>query len=168
MKTIVYHSTDNKLDEFGDGPWMEEPDKMQWQDEDTGLPCLIVRNQFGTLCGYVGVPQGHPMHSKHYDDGPDLRVHGGLTFAGSCSHGEESKSICHVPEPGEPDDVWWLGFDAGHAFDYSPGMAKYSRDQGRDFFDNDQFTYRNFGYMRNECAKLAKQLKEFKTCEAGK
>jgi hypothetical protein len=39
----------------------KEPDKVQWRDQVTGLTCLIVRvNPGGALCGYVGVPPGHP------------------------------------------------------------------------------------------------------------
>lgn len=37
---------------------------------------------------------------------PCLAVHGGLTYSDRCHD-----DICHVPAPGEPDDVWWFGFD---------------------------------------------------------
>ncbi len=54
---------------WGEGPWKEEPDKMQYADEDTGYPCLIVRNRrSGNLCGYVGVPPEHIWHGKNYSD----------------------------------------------------------------------------------------------------
>ena len=52
---------------WGPGPWWDEPDKEQWADPKTGLPCLIKRNHFGSLCGYVGVREGHPWHGKNYD-----------------------------------------------------------------------------------------------------
>lgn len=76
------------------GSWDNEPDKKQWQDEATGMPCLIVRGPSGALCGYVGVVEGHPLFGKGYDDVripttddesdyPD--VHGGLTFANFCA-----------------------------------------------------------------------------------
>ena len=51
---------------WGDGPWTDEPDKMQWIDEATGLDCLIVRGPMGALCGYVGVPPEHPWHGIPY------------------------------------------------------------------------------------------------------
>lgn len=86
---------------WGDGPWQNEPDKVQWLDEATGLDCLIVRNNGGALCGYVGVPESHPWHGKDYsqctqtpacdesycDHTPEhrLRVHGGITFADGCN-----------------------------------------------------------------------------------
>ena len=48
------------------GEWDDEPDKMQWSDGVTGLPCLIVRNDLGSLCGYVGVTEGHPLFAIDY------------------------------------------------------------------------------------------------------
>lgn len=53
---------------WGPGPWHDEPDKIQWVDEETGLDCLIVRNHGGALCGYVGVPDGHPAYGVGYSD----------------------------------------------------------------------------------------------------
>src|SRR5437868_461399 len=94
------------------GPWDNEPDRLEWRH--AGLPCLMNRNRSGVWCGYVAVPPGHPFHGASYDDERtyDLPSHGGLTFSSTCS-GE----ICHVPQPGEPDDVWWFGFDCNHGYD---------------------------------------------------
>lgn len=51
------------------GQWKDEPDKLQWIDEKTGLDCLIVRNPNAlNLCGYVGVPKTHPLYKKGYSD----------------------------------------------------------------------------------------------------
>lgn len=52
--------------EWDRGPWDDEPDKVQWVDEVAGLDCLIVRNRGGALCGYVGVPGGHPLFGVGY------------------------------------------------------------------------------------------------------
>ncbi|HYJ33795.1 MAG TPA: hypothetical protein VE326_11300 [Candidatus Binatia bacterium] len=138
------------------GPWDDEPDKAQWIDEATGLDCLIVRNHFGALCGYVGVPPSHPWHGKDYDD-VDAFAHGGLTFAGACQEGaEDGPGICHVPEPGRPADVWWLGFDCGHYMDLSPGMLDSLPSDLREQIEAHQ-TYRTFDYVRGEVAGLAVQ-----------
>jgi hypothetical protein len=102
MKTIEYHTFENKA-EWGDGPWVNEPDKIQWQDAETGLPCLIVRNNGGALCGYVGVPSSHPLHNVHYDEASgaaDLRVHGGLTFSDFCTGEATPESWEHFRERG--------------------------------------------------------------------
>lgn len=82
MQTIEYRTVDKSG--WGDGPWQSEPDKRQWRDEATGLPCLIVRGPSGALCGYVGVPATHPLHGKEYD-AADVEVHGGLTFSDHCA-----------------------------------------------------------------------------------
>jgi hypothetical protein len=145
------------------GPWDGEPDKVQWQDEATGLPCLAVRHpRSGHWCGYVGVTEGHQAFGKGYSDDIDFNVHGGLTFAAFCQpHGdEEGKGICHIAGPGEPDRVWWLGFDCHHSGDYSPQDKIYERDRPehywRVFPENE---YRTLHYVKNQCADLAAQLK---------
>jgi len=131
------------------GPWDQEPDKRQWMS-DTGLPCLIVRNHYGALCGYVGVPKEHPWYGKDYEDVNELiedeeddYVHGGLTFSNICG-----EKICHEVEPGEDDDIWWLGFDCAHVFDRIPGM-------GREYESTGDCTYRDVAYVTAECEKLA-------------
>lgn len=92
---------------------------------------------------------------------PDLviDVHGGLTYADAC-HGP----ICHVPQPGEPDDVWWFGFDCGHCDDIAPGMdallRKVYADKG-DVWEPHHLhgaEYRTLAYVQAETNKLAEQL----------
>ena len=151
MQTIEYRTHDKTG--WGDGPWQSEPDKKQWLDQQTGLPCLIVRGPVGALCGYVGVPKGHWAHGNDYDDiNVDDDVHGGLTFAGGCTHGPENIGICHKVDHGEPDDAWWLGFDCSHFLDFNPLLECQFGDQDRE--------YRTLAYVEQECMKLARQLKE--------
>jgi hypothetical protein len=139
----------------GTGPWNDEPDKAQWVDPDTDLDCLIVRNPGGALCGYVGVPPGHPWHGQDYDD-VSVHVHGGLTFASRCQEGaEDGPGVCHVPAPGRPADVWWLGFDCAHAWDKSPIMEA-ALPEGLKF-DN---VYRTFAYVQAEVTRLAAQVRQ--------
>lgn len=71
----------------------------QW--ESSGLACRIRTGGLGCLCGYVGVPTGHPLFGVHYDDLTDVDVHGGLTFSSLFEEGEGA--------------LWWLGFDTAHA-----------------------------------------------------
>lgn len=148
--------------EWGDGPWQAEPDKVQWKDTATGLPCLAVRHRSsGHWCGYVGVAEGHPSFGRDYDDVP-ADVHGGLTFASHCQEGPEAEAegVCHIPDPGQPDRVWWLGFDCAHGGDLTPAhearMAEYPG--LRPFLRAG--VYRDLEYVRGECAGLAKQLAE--------
>lgn len=143
----------------GAGQWDREPDKRQWLDDATQLPCLIVRNNMGALCGYVGVSKGHPWFGEGYDEVYDLadglEVHGGLTFAGPCQTGGK---ICHVVEEGEDDDVWWLGFDCAHAGDYSP-TANVDLRMMNTFLDGFSAgeTYRDMDYVTFEVTGLAQQ-----------
>lgn len=137
------------------GEWDNEPDKIQWTDEETGLPCLIVRNSFGALCGYVGVDKDHPFFEQHYDK-CDVSVHGGLTFTDFCQNHEHG--VCHIPGPGEPDRVWWLGFDCGHAWDLIPAWTKEKWFQG---LVHSEDVYRGMPYVKAEVRQLAKQVKEY-------
>ena len=143
---------------WGPGPWQDEPDKEQFADEATGLPCLIKRSSLGgNLCGYVGVSEGHPWFGKGYGDLDEtVEVHGGLTYSGFCQEGDEAQTICHVPGPGEPDRVYWLGFDCGHAWDIMPAMDA----RHREFFHDADDHYRAVAYVKAECAALAKQASE--------
>jgi len=156
MQKIEYRTIDKS--EWLRGPWDDEPDKIQWPDEMTGLPCLIVRNRMGVLCGYVGIAEDHPMFGKDYDD-VDSRVdvHGGLSFSGMCQPGAEDHGICHVPGDGEPDQVWWFGFDCAHYQDLIPSDAARSFERNVRIYGYNR-TYRNVAYVMAECASLAKQL----------
>jgi hypothetical protein len=151
MERIEYRGVRDRS-KWGSGPWDNEPDKIQWQDAETGLPCLIVRNHYGALCGYVGVSEGHPYYKKGYDDCP-VGVYGGLTYAAGCMEDvSEKEAICHIPGKGEPDHVWWLGFDCLHYMDYGPAYPQnHFRKQG---------DYRPVAFVEEQCRHLAQQLKE--------
>lgn len=168
------------------GPWHDEPDELSWIDEETGYKCLIRRGFFGSLCGYVGLHEGHKLYGKKYnyrfpiDDlgespcdmdkngpinlllealyrgfkGADgccqlcavINVHGGLTFTDMWEQ--------------QNDGLWYLGFDCGHCNDYQPGLdASLSQ---HSFHNPNLFhgsTYRDLEYVKNECRRLASQLK---------
>ena len=162
MKRIEYRTRDKTT--WGEGPWQSEPDKMQWEDEATKMPCLIVRGSSGALCGYVGVGPGHQFFGKDYDDLPSVEVHGGLTFAASCSHGDETASVCHRTEENEPDSVWWFGFDCAHSGDYMPESNAYLPEHLKDRlgapagWGNAVIIYRDMAYVTREVESLAKQL----------
>lgn len=128
-----------------DGPWDAEPDRVEWRH--LGFPCLIVRNDMsGALCGYVGVPPGHPALNASDEA---FEVHGGVTYGAPC---DETGKICHVAQPGEPDEVHWIGFDCAHAGDLCPGM--------KELRFND-WTYRDVNYVRAEVERLAEQVFKF-------
>lgn len=148
---------------WGDGPWRDEPDRAEWRDKSTGLTCLALRHSnIGQWCGYVAVPPGHPWHGLDYDDMP-VEAHGGLTFVGRCQVDDRParEQICHVPQPGEPDDVWWIGFDCLHLWDIGPAMEARERALGfpeyRELMSTRR-SYKTLEYVRSECTNLAAQV----------
>ena len=109
-----------------DGPWKAEPDRGDWEEQ--GYACSIRRMPLsGHLCGYVGVPQGHPWFGADYNLLYDeCSVHGALTFSG--------------PLPDADPDLWWVGFDCAHMSDFSPGY-NYEWNKG---------TYRGWDFVEGE------------------
>ena len=137
--------------EWPAGPWSNEPDRVEWRH--AGLPCLLVRSRFGAWCGYAGVFPGHPWHGQRYDaDQVEVSVHGGLTYSAHCQG-----DICHVPAPGEPDDVYWFGLDCGHVWDLVPGLKQtaltiaWPESLPRE-------VYRDVEYARGQVERLAEQF----------
>lgn len=209
MTPKIYHFLDKTS--WGDGEWLHEPDKAQWQDPTTGLPCLIVRGPQNAWCGYAGVEESHPWFGKRWDkclDGcPEgdedhwcdweqspqgkLEAHGGVNFSAFCADTSEAAwhrarqyaeafrdnsgqvsdrwyarygkytdtheqfirrvevaGICHIPDEGESDHVWWFGFDCGHSGDICPGHKAVSA----------SYVYRSERYTRDQVTALAAQL----------
>jgi hypothetical protein len=125
------------------GKWDHEPDVAEWRAR--GFACLVVRHRsFGSLCGYVGVANGHPWHGSDYNSLPDnIDVHGGLTYSG----GEQWEHLdldLAVDEPG----LWWVGFDCGHSGDFAPGTG---------FGHNDPTGYKTIEYVISEVERLVNQ-----------
>jgi len=137
------------------GPWDAEPDRVDWTH--AGLPCLALRHpEYGSWCGYAAVPKGHPVYGKSpFKDG--IEVDADLNYGAPCSG-----LICHVPKPGEPDDVWWLGFDCAHAFDVTPGHDAFLKSRGVELppfiFGERMQTYRDLPYVRGVIERLAEEL----------
>jgi len=122
---------------WGPGPWDDEPDRLEWVH--AGLPCVIRRNRtMGVLLGYVGIPTGHRVASMMLGASEDLRVHDGVTFH---QHGSVELEL-------DPD-LYWVGFDCGHAGDLSPLLGLSRSGYG---------VYRDITYVRSETEHLADQL----------
>jgi hypothetical protein len=160
MSTPVSRGRWMKREGWKPGPWDAEDDRYEWRH--AGFPCLAVRGPMGAWCGYVGVPPGHPWHGQKYDkvelEG-DVEVHGGLTYGSGCS-----ELICHEPEPGEPHDVWWLGFDCAHCSDIAPEfhalLTRIGREKSIAILEDEVSFYRTLEYVTEEVNKLAVQAHE--------
>lgn len=151
MDTITEHKVDRSG--WGPGPWDGEPDRAEWRTT-AGLHAIAHRVDHGAWCGYVAVPPGHPMHGKSDGDSEvyALEVHGGITYGAACR-----TPICHVAPPGEPDDVWWLGFDCIHCDDFAPRLSP-NRSAFLYSGEGAGGTYRTLEYVREQCESLARQL----------
>jgi hypothetical protein len=144
--------------QWPEGPWSSEPDRIEWRHK--GAPCLMVRSvTTGAWCGYVGVTRDHPYHGKPPEDLDHLAAHGGVNFASPCVG-----PICHVPEPGESDDVYWIGFDCAHGFDDQPMFHYMERKYGMETpgalrrLYNVGMSYRDVAYVKAQVERLAEQL----------
>lgn len=137
-------------DKLIDGPWQDEPDRVLFKAH--GFQCLILRQPVsGHLCGYVGVPEGHPWYGMDYNDVP-AEVHGRLTYGEQCDDDPE-RGVCHVPEPGESPHLYWLGFDCAHLYDRSYMTKRGGLNLGGDI-------YRTVEYVEKHCTELARQAQE--------
>lgn len=152
--TVIGEWTTVDKSSWGPGPWQGEPDKIHWIDPETDLDCLMHRGPGGHWCGYVAVTEGHPAFEKNYDD-VDVDAHGGLTFASFCQKNvtDESEGVCHVPQPGRPDRVWWLGFDFAHYGDLSPAHRYGIGDE----------RYADRAHVEREVGEVARQLAAMRT-----
>jgi len=153
---------------WGDGPWNDEPDRIEWRSGE--YVCLMLRNvRHGMWCGYVAVLPGHPWHGVEFGD-IDADVHGGLTYSGHCMTDERPlrERVCHASHG--DDDLWWVGFDCHHAFDFAPAFVARERDlasrlrargdeDGARLFEETPWvqTYRHVVYVRDQVGHLVEQ-----------
>ena len=79
----------------------------------------------------------------------------------------QATGICHIPAVGESARVWWFGFDCAHAFDLVPGMRALLAESGGGLSHSMDETYRTLNYVRDNCEKLAQQLRKWAKKHAG-
>ncbi|GMN03917.1 hypothetical protein [Erythrobacter sp. MTPC3] len=150
------------------GPWSDEPEKIAWKDHETGLDCIILRQENSTLSGYVSVDPDHPLHGYNHDALPRAVrnvCHGCVDYAEPCrKYGPEAVRVCHIRPTGTPshapgedhhDDKWWFGFRTSHSGDLVPvGMKPHRhREEGE--------VYRDMHFVFHEVRNLARALKAF-------
>ena len=93
---------------WAEGPWdQEEEDALSWTDPLTGYDCSMKRNHSGAWCGYVAIPEGHPLcgveyGETYYHEGVPSMGHAELTYSGWSEGG------------------WVFGFDCNHYTDCAP------------------------------------------------
>ena len=122
-----------------DWKWLDEPNKMAF--EHAGMKCLIIRDKFMWLGGYVGLTEGHVHYGKHFRDIEVKDVHRGLNFSGR-GDGQRRQA-----------GLWWIGFYCDRPGDHIPGRLDNLRG-GEE--------YRDIDYVQSEVKKLAEQMAEAK------
>ena len=129
---VLSVSKNDTLDKtkWTEGEWNNEWDEIKWTDPVNNYPCWIRRNNFGALCGYVGVPEYHTYY-KQEGDSFNAPVHGGITFSNYI----------------EKYSAWWFGFDCAHHMDLTPQL-----------FEHDTGTYKNINFVATDIIALAVYL----------
>lgn len=158
--------------------------EKDWITE-AGFRAVVIMNEdSGWRCGYVGLSKDHPLYGAQYSEphpalippeegtpvgkrgsisifcaaikdksewnSPDLvfDVHGGITYSGN------------KPEYPVKSDLWWFGYDCGHAWDLpSPEFIEKNPSRLEFLSFHDSF-YRTLFYCENECESLASQIKK--------
>jgi hypothetical protein len=160
------------------GTWDTEPDRDEFMHRE--LHCLALRGPFGSWCGYVAVPVGHPLYGIAYhgamnwepkdevqrrifERGKQIREKNGKVAVGKAPeevfdiHGGLTYSGASDGMRGiEGDGRWWFGFDCSHYGDLSPALAAY----GSALYEDAE--YRDLEYVRRETRRLADQIADWK------
>jgi hypothetical protein len=138
--------------------WKHEGfDWGEWVDTVTGFRCVIKRNWSGAWCGYVLVPDDHPIHvaeatdeeyHKNLESGNPvwLDVHGGVTLHG------------HIKIPSTGEEARAVGFDCSHCHDRAPGSVAWTYDDAGNKTGYDPQTYRTASFAIDEVRSLARQI----------
>jgi hypothetical protein len=159
---------------WGRGDWQHEPDRLNFLT-DEGFDAAILRARHsGSLCGYVGVPFGHPWWGLKYSDSlpstPEqlaapvntdkisllslfcMAADGLENIRIDCTvqvHGGLTYSARGWRAAGEDARCWYFGFDCAHYGDASPAYDRMWGSDGQ---------YRDIDYVKEEIAALSRQL----------
>jgi hypothetical protein len=145
---------------WAEGPWHTECDEMLWIDAETGMQCQMIRTQWGSWQGAVGVPPSHPLYMVSVSDPQvaELPCHGGIAFAMF----DVTADQAFTP----PSRMWWIGFRCLKSDDLQPNKppsktrAKPALSTGirSDSPKRKKPVYRDSLYVQHEVSKLAKSL----------
>lgn len=129
-----------------------------------GYEYLITFTERGHRCGYVAIPESHPLY-KSEESYPDYEVHGGVTFFSEPRFEDITGFKCTDK---------WIGFDAMHGGDKEcletilkyfgeNDHIKFTKTMNKTLGDmlswkGEPAMHRTFAYMKNECRLLINQL----------
>jgi len=146
------YSPEQKLEWWGDGEWVNEPDLAEFEEQ--GIRCFIRRFlieekgkwHLGILNGYASLPHNHSWNFSEKLRN-NCEVHGGITF-----FGKWNDLLLYPGKPEPKSELNWVGFDTGHGFDLAPSMAI-------SLGGIKCCVYKNMDYVASECKKMARQVK---------
>lgn len=153
-----------------------------------GYRCVTIFTDMGYRCGYVGLPEGHPLYGMSHDsqlkmkfkdlEGNPMGKRGILTLFcvpddqiplelyfdvhGSITYADGGKESHHPID----SDLWWLGFDCGHYGD-RPDYELLEKTWGdnaivkhrlEDKWLYDGYEVRDLEYVQQECRNLVNQI----------
>lgn len=183
MDHFPYDPPPCNLASFPKGTWSSEGCALAWIDSRTNLHCAMIRNpDFGMWCGYVAVPQGHPLHGKEYGDSLQVSVEFADRFLQRTVDLARDVGILNLilareinpqktgyldvalalPAHGgitysssDAIGMWWFGFDCLHAGDRAPRhMPMMSM--------RDDTVYRDQPYVQGIVTRLAWAIEELR------
>lgn len=162
--------------------------KVENDFEHAGLRCVVIMTSMGHRCGYVGVPQGHPLYGKSYSTTvgkftdiknksvEKMSPFNVLTMAFEELNEDSPVRIdCYFDVHGGityadggagskypvESDLWWFGYDCAH---YGDGKDLSVLDEIHREIEKMYPTggvVRTLDYCINECKILAEQLAKF-------
>jgi len=149
--------------------------------EQYGLRCVVLGLDIGHRCGYVGIPESHPLYGVGYGEESDVLenlhaevMEGDIGKRGIipilCAgdsfrpdvvfdvHGGLTYSGGGGEYPVASDGLWWFGFDCGHYGDANDVLLMTGNKA--EMWDRilDDGIVRSTEYVAEEVAGLAKQL----------
>jgi len=101
----------------------------------------------GWINGYVGIPEGHRLYKKSYENTEEIQnldIHGGITFSSNRRN----------PDTMMNDGLWYLGFDTAHGDDFD---FEYVVDHNRSLMTNRKHN-KDKDFVISEIKKLVNQL----------
>lgn len=152
-----------------------------------GLRCVVLAIDMGHRCGYVGVPESHPLFGVAYNeshkstaglwakaqDGPIGRRGIVPVFCSIHSeedlpsldvifdvHGSLTYSRGSIDYPVNTNGLWWFGFDCAHHLDGKDPtiMSDSFRKIHSRYTPFSDGIVRDTAYVVRECERLAEQL----------
>lgn len=142
---IPARDRDEKLQRYGEGPWIEEADEFEGRH--MGLRFLVLRMPGpGVLNGYVEIPPQHPWSVKPDLTRAQIVIHGGVSYA---RHEYPGFGKAH-----KKTRALWVGFDTGHSGDLAPGITRFAPS----LRNMPGYTYKDLNWVLERCRTLAEKI----------